>query len=164
MAERTELLESALDGMAEGIALADRTGRMVLWNGAAETITGFASAEIAGRGVRATLDALVEGGAQHWIRQTDAEKSGRGVLVRLRHKVGHDVPVMARMMVLRDGLGARIGTGVVFHPAESIDGACRMGISARTRILERARQSSKTGSRRCMRSFCKAMFPWACCG
>ncbi|MGC2612670.1 MAG: diguanylate cyclase [Terracidiphilus sp.] len=122
MAERTELLESALDGMAEGIALADRTGRMVLWNGAAETITGFASAEIAGRGVRATLDALVEGGAQHWIRQTDAEKSGHGVLVRVRHKAGHDVPVMARMMVLRDGLGARIGTGVVFHPAESIDG------------------------------------------
>ena len=82
---------------------------MVLWNRAAETITGFASAEIAGRGVRGTLDALVVGGAQHWIRQTDAEKPGHGWLVQARHKLGHDVPVIARLLVLRDGLGERIG-------------------------------------------------------
>ena len=121
MAARTELLESALDGLAEGVALADHDGRVALWNRAAETITGFAGIEIAGRGVRKLLDALVVGGAQHWIRQTDVEKSGYGLLVRVRHKAGHEVPVMARSLVLRDGLGTRIGTGVVFHPAESID-------------------------------------------
>jgi diguanylate cyclase (GGDEF)-like protein/PAS domain S-box-containing protein len=122
MADRTELLESALDGLAEGMALADHEGCLALWNRSAEIITGFKSAEIVGRGVRATLDALVVGGAQHWVRRTDGEKdSGRGVLVQVRHKVGHEVPVMARVLVLRDGLGARIGTGVAFHSAEVLD-------------------------------------------
>jgi len=122
MADRTELLEAALDSLAEGVGLADHDGSVVLWNRAAETITGFSSREIAGHGVRETLDSLVIGGAQHWIRQTDAANaSGRGLLVRLHHKVGHEVSVMARVLVLRDALGARIGSGVVFHPAESID-------------------------------------------
>jgi len=39
----------------------------------------------------------------------------------VRHNLGHEVPVMARTLVLRDGLGGRIGTAVVFHPAESLD-------------------------------------------
>ena len=122
MAERTELLESALDSLAEGVALADQEGRVALWNRAAETITGFGSGEMVGHGVRALLDALVVGGAQHWVKQTDAEKTpGHGSLVHVRHKVGHEIPVMARVLVLRDALGARIGSGVVFHPAESID-------------------------------------------
>jgi diguanylate cyclase (GGDEF)-like protein/PAS domain S-box-containing protein len=120
--DRTELLESALDCLTEGVALAGQDGRVALWNRAAETITGFASAEITGRGVREMLDALLLGGAQHWISQTDAEKPRHGLLVQVRHKVGHEVSVMARALVLRDGLGARIGTGVVFHPAETIDG------------------------------------------
>ena len=120
--DRTELLESALDSMAEGIALADHDGRLALWNRAAETITGFASAETVGHSVREMLDALVVGGAQHWIRQTDAVSAhGRGWPLRVRHKVGHEVPVVARVFLLRDGLGARIGTGVVFHPAEVLD-------------------------------------------
>ncbi len=45
----------------------------------------------------------------------------RGALVHIRHKLGHDVPVMARIMILRDGLGGRIGAAIVFHPAESLD-------------------------------------------
>ena len=122
MADRTELLESALDSLTEGVALADHDGSVALWNRAAETITGFVGGEIVGHCVREMLDSLVVGGAQHWIRQTDAESAlGRGTLVRVRHKVGHEIPVMARVLVLRDGLGARIGSGVVFHPAESID-------------------------------------------
>ncbi len=117
MADRVELLESALDSLTEGVALADHDGCVALWNRAAETITGFASGEMVGHGVRATLDALVVGGAQRWIRQTDAEKAaGRGSLVQMRHKVGHEVPVMARVLVLRDGLGARIGTGRAVSP------------------------------------------------
>ena len=122
MADRTELLEAALESLEEGVGLADHHGSIVLWNRAAATITGFSSGEVAGHGVREMLDALVAGGAQHWIKQTDREKApGRGSLVQVRHSAGHDVPVMARVLVLRDTLGARIGTGVVFHPVESID-------------------------------------------
>ena len=136
MADRTELLEAALDCLAEGIVLADRDGRMALWNRAAETITGFASGEIAGRGVREMLDALVVGGAQHWIRQADRETSGRGSRVRVRHKVGHEFPVIARALVLRDALGARIGAGVVFHPAKVLDGLLHGELGEDSRIRE----------------------------
>jgi PAS domain S-box-containing protein/diguanylate cyclase (GGDEF)-like protein len=121
MADRIELLESALDSLTEGVALADRDGTVVLWNRTAEIIIGFASGEIVGHRVREILASMVVGGAQHWIGQTDAKAAGRGSLVQVRHKVGHEIPLMARVLVLRDGLGGRIGTGVVFHPAESID-------------------------------------------
>jgi PAS domain S-box-containing protein/diguanylate cyclase (GGDEF)-like protein len=122
MADRVELLESALDSLTEGLALADRDGTVVLWNRSAEIIIGFASGEIVGHSVREILASTVVGGSQHWIRQADAKGApGCGSLVRARHKVGHEVPLMARVLVLRDGLGGRIGTGVVFHPAESID-------------------------------------------
>lgn len=120
--DRTELLESALDSLTEGIALADQDGRVALWNRTAETISGFTSADVVGRCVREMLNLIVVGGAQHWIPQTCAEKTPRrGVPVELRHKVGHKVPVVARVLSLRDGLGCRIGAGVVFHPAESMD-------------------------------------------
>ena len=120
--DRTELLESALDSLTEGIALADQDGRVAVWNHTAETISGFTNAEIVGRSVREMLNLIVVGGAQHWIRQTGAEKMPqRGVLVELRHKVGHQVPVVARVLELRDSLGRQIGAGVVFHPAESMD-------------------------------------------
>jgi diguanylate cyclase (GGDEF)-like protein len=42
-------------------------------------------------------------------------------LVNARHKLGHGIPVIARVLVLRDGLAERIGTAALFHPAESLD-------------------------------------------
>jgi diguanylate cyclase (GGDEF)-like protein len=42
-------------------------------------------------------------------------------LVQARHKLGHAVPVIVRVLVLRNGLGERIGTALLFHPAESLD-------------------------------------------
>jgi PAS domain S-box-containing protein/diguanylate cyclase (GGDEF)-like protein len=137
MADRTELLESALDSLAEGVALADHEGSVALWNRSAEIISGFASGEMVGRGVRAILDALVVGGARHWVSQTDGEKdSGRGAFVQVRHKIGHEVPLMARVLVLRDGLGAQIGTGVVFHPAEVLDALPHCEFGANSNIRE----------------------------
>ncbi len=120
--DRTELLESALNSLTEGVALADQDGRVALWNRTAETISGFPSAEVVGRGVREMMNLIVVGGAQQWVLQMGAEQAPpRGTLVQLRHKVGHEVPVVARVLELRDGMGGRIGTGVVFHAAGSID-------------------------------------------
>lgn len=120
--DRTELLESALDSLTEGVALADHDGCVAFWNRAAEIISGFASAQVVGHCVREMLDKIVVGGTQSWIRQTGAENaSRRGALVHLRHKAGPEVPVVARVLELRDGMGGRLGTGVVFHPAKNID-------------------------------------------
>jgi diguanylate cyclase (GGDEF)-like protein len=46
---------------------------------------------------------------------------GKRTLVRARHKLGHEIPVITRYLVLRDGLGERIGAATLFHPAESLD-------------------------------------------
>jgi diguanylate cyclase (GGDEF)-like protein len=43
------------------------------------------------------------------------------VLIHVNHRLGHELPAMARVLVLRDGLGGRVGTGVAFHPTESLD-------------------------------------------
>jgi hypothetical protein len=59
--------------------------------------------------------------------QTDSRRkiergvSGCGSLLHIRHKAGQEVPVLAKITVLRDRLGERIGTGVLFHPAETLD-------------------------------------------
>jgi diguanylate cyclase (GGDEF)-like protein/PAS domain S-box-containing protein len=120
--DRTELVESALDSLPEGIALAGHDGRVAFWNRAAEMISGFASLEVVGHCAREILDTMIVGGVPSWVRQTNAENAGgRGTLVHMRHKAGPEVPVVARVLELRDGMGSRIGAGVVFHPAKNID-------------------------------------------
>jgi diguanylate cyclase (GGDEF)-like protein/PAS domain S-box-containing protein len=119
MADRTELLEAALDHLPEGIALIGAEGQVVLWNRTAEAITGYASADLLSRAVPEAL-AL----AGPWPDGPDSRAEpldGRGVLIHMGHKLGHNVPVAMRTLVLRDGLGKRIGTAVVFHPVESLD-------------------------------------------
>jgi PAS domain S-box-containing protein len=66
MADRTQLLESALDSLTEGLALADRDGSVGVWNCAAEAITGFARAEIIGQGVRGMRSLQL--GTWRWCR------------------------------------------------------------------------------------------------
>jgi len=122
MTDRTELLEAALDSLPDGIALAGLEGQMAFWNLAAESITGHARADLLGRPVGEVLETLIVGGERQWTRQIDTvEQPGRGTLVHVRHRLGHDVPAIARVVVLRDGLGERIGTAVVFHSAENLD-------------------------------------------
>lgn len=135
MADRAELLESALDSLADGVALADHEGRVVFWNVSCEAIAGYSRVDVLGRGVREMLDRLVEGGSQHWVRQTDAAMH-RGFLVQIRHKLGQGLPVLARLLILRDAMGARIGTGVVFHPAESLDALPRGDVEDGARSCE----------------------------
>jgi diguanylate cyclase (GGDEF)-like protein/PAS domain S-box-containing protein len=122
MSDRIELLEAALDMLPEGVALVGMEGRVAFWSAAAEAITGHARANILGRHVSDALDTLIVGGARQWTAQTDAGvQPGRGSLVHVRHRMGHDFPAIVRILVLRDGLGERIGSAVVFHPAQSLD-------------------------------------------
>jgi diguanylate cyclase (GGDEF)-like protein/PAS domain S-box-containing protein len=121
VADRAELLESALDALAEGVALADIDGQVAFWNNAAENIAGWKGGEVIGHGVRRVLDSLVVGGASQWTRTDAAAKGEHGIAIHMRHKLGHEFPIVAHVLVLRDYLGTRVGTGVLFHPAEKID-------------------------------------------
>jgi PAS domain S-box-containing protein/diguanylate cyclase (GGDEF)-like protein len=121
MAERTELLEAALDGYPEGLALLDLEGRLVIWNRAAEAITGYTSLDLVGRPAPAALAPLLGGMQSGEQGLAVRERAANGALVRIEHKLGHEMPAIMRTLVLRDGLGERIGLEIVFHPAESLD-------------------------------------------
>jgi two-component system, chemotaxis family, sensor kinase Cph1 len=122
MAERIDLLEAALDSLPDGFAVVDLEGHVAFWNRAATGITGHAAVDLLGRPLLDTLETLIVGGTRKWVEQTDAETApGRGSLVQARHRLGHVLPVMVRVLVLRDALGGRIGTAAIFHPAEHLD-------------------------------------------
>jgi len=128
MTDRTELLEAALDSRPDGIALLGVEGEVVFWNHAAEAITGFESADLQKQAIPRELEPLLPDAALHGelnpdgeMRLTPGHEAGHAELIQARHKLGQPILVMARTMVLRDAMGWRIGTAIVFHPAESLD-------------------------------------------
>jgi diguanylate cyclase (GGDEF)-like protein/PAS domain S-box-containing protein len=121
MTDRTELLEAALDSIPEGIALLGGEGEVMFWNRAAEAITGYASVDLLARPIPGSLVSLLEGNRLGDLQPGTGPQPRHAALAHVRHKLGHDVPAIARVQVLRDGLGWRIGTAVVFHPADSLD-------------------------------------------
>ena len=117
MAPCNELLEAAFDAVPEGVALVGLEGEVVLWNQSAQSITGYAAIDVLSRQLPEGLEALIEEASGEGV----AAGASRRALVRTRHKLGHAVPVIARYLVLRDGLGEQIGAAALFHPAESLD-------------------------------------------
>jgi GGDEF domain-containing protein len=126
MTDLVELLEAAIDSLTEGLALLHWDSRgpceVVFWNQAAAAITGHNGVELVGRTVPEALQALIGDGSIPDENGSGPEAhSERGCLVRVRHKLGHEIAVIVRNLVLRDGLGQRIGSGILFHPAERLD-------------------------------------------
>jgi PAS domain S-box-containing protein/diguanylate cyclase (GGDEF)-like protein len=121
MTDRTELLEATLDSLPDGIALLGGEGLVAFWNPAAEAITGYTAVSLLGRPLPEPLEPLLQFSMRPGDEVLGKATQVRGSLTRVRHKLGQDVPMIARIQVLRDGLGGRIGTAVVFHPAESLD-------------------------------------------
>jgi PAS domain S-box-containing protein len=143
MTDRNELLEAAFDSLPEGVALVGTEGEVVLWNQAAQGITGYAAIDVLARPLPEGLEALLH----EETRDADdgaAPKEGRRALVNARHKLGHGIPVIARVLVLRDGLAERIGMAALFHPAESLD-ALPHGESSENEGAIRAAPNSKNG-------------------
>src|SRR5579863_1247354 len=106
MADRAELVEAALEVYREGLALLDCGDRVIFWNRAAETITGYPCAQVLGRQIPSPLEPL----ASCPVSESDDKNyaSARGAVVHAQHMRGHDLPVMVRRIMLRDGLGERI--------------------------------------------------------
>jgi PAS domain S-box-containing protein/diguanylate cyclase (GGDEF)-like protein len=121
MTDRFVLLEAALDSLPDGIALIDGSGVVASWNQAAAAITGYAAGELLARSTPEPLSPLWLETAPAEELETAAPDSGPARLVRLRHKLGHELPVISHSVVLRDGLGERIGAAAVFHPLEPLD-------------------------------------------
>jgi diguanylate cyclase (GGDEF)-like protein len=134
MADRAELLEATLDGFPEGVALLGENHHVMFWNEAARMITGYAAVEMIGRPLPEALRPLLEGFCPAGDEEPGvcligmssdslevSHEAGRGFIVHARHKLDRNVSAMARLLVLRDGLGQRIGTAVLFHPTECLE-------------------------------------------
>jgi diguanylate cyclase (GGDEF)-like protein/PAS domain S-box-containing protein len=123
MGDRTKLLEVALDSLPEGVALLDEQDHVAFWNRAAETITGYACAEITARPLPAALESLTSGGnCAPEQADEDRQDRDRGAMTRVQHRLGHELRVVVRTRLLRDQLdGARIGTAMAFHSASSAE-------------------------------------------
>lgn len=119
MTDRAELVEAALDVYPEGLALLDLEEQVVFWNRAAELMTGYSGADVVGRRLPEALDSLASGRDHDlYAAPRTGPQPGRGSLVHVQHKLGRDVPAIARRVILRDGLGGRIGTAAAFHPSD----------------------------------------------
>jgi diguanylate cyclase (GGDEF)-like protein len=78
--------------------------------------------DLLSRPVPEPLEPLLLASSQPGEAGAGGESSpGRRVLVRIQHKLGPVLKVMARELPLRDGLGQRVGISVIFHPAETMD-------------------------------------------
>ncbi len=116
-----ELLEAALDSLPDGVGLLDHEGVVALWNQAAQSITGYTAIELLGLDMPEELERLVANSDQNNRERPGTLPENRRFVEQIRHKFGHSVPVIARMLVLGNGLGERIGSAVLFHPVESQD-------------------------------------------
>lgn len=122
MVDRTELLEAALDSRPDGIALLGLDGEVVFWNRAAAAITGYASSDVLAHPIPAPLGTLLsESALQENLPLGSAPRLNYGALVYARHKLGHTVPAIARRVILKNGIGERIGLAVAFHPSDCLD-------------------------------------------
>jgi diguanylate cyclase (GGDEF)-like protein/PAS domain S-box-containing protein len=121
MTDRVVLVEAALDAYAEGLALLDLEARVVFWNRAAEIMTGYSGADLLGRRIPDGLEPLTLCRDYETNPEPrNGPRPGRGSLVHAQHKLGHDVAAIARRVILRDGLGERVGMATVFHPGEQL--------------------------------------------
>jgi diguanylate cyclase (GGDEF)-like protein len=93
----------------------------MLWNQAAQSITGYATIEMLGRPVPEGLEPLLLGGGQEQSHSSDASPESHRSATNVVHKLGHFVPIIANILALNNGLGDHIGTAVLFHPAETLD-------------------------------------------
>ena len=139
MTDRTELLESAFDSVPEGVGLFDGEDAVVLWNQAAQGITGYPAVELLGRQLPECLRPLLAAGSgKDELLAPASRAEGRRSLAHARHKLGHAMAVIARVLDLSNGVGERIGTALLFHPAASLD-ALPHGQSSANQVMTESR-------------------------
>jgi PAS domain S-box-containing protein len=137
-----------IDAMAEGVFTLDEAGRITLWNPAMERITGFRTEEVLGRSCqvlnfnRCLRNECPNGMADCGIfayGKVDAKECA------LRHRDGHDVPVLKNARVVRDPGGRLLGVVETVTDLTRLKAAERQAEAARRRLGERHRLANLVG-------------------
>ncbi|HZR58947.1 MAG TPA: diguanylate cyclase [Terriglobales bacterium] len=115
-----EIFRIILDSLQTGIYVVDRDRKIVFWNDGAERITGYHRHDVVGRLSRETIffhcndEGCMLCGAVCPFAQTINDGKRREVRIQLRHKQGHRVPVMLRIVPIRDQHGSMSGAALSF--------------------------------------------------
>jgi len=107
-----EIFQTVLDGLALGVYLADRNGKILFWNQGAEHITGHLRHEIIGHAYTDSI--LVQCNQQSCPGCGEAcpfvavrrEGKVQELRLSLHHKMGHSIPVSFRLIPIRDAHGS----------------------------------------------------------
>ena len=121
MTAERDFYEKLLEGISDGVYFMDRDRIIRYWNHGAERITGFKRDEVIGRACRDNVLMHVDDmGTRLCMTElcpafaTVMDGREREVEVHLHHKLGHRVPVLARISPIRDASGAITGAVEVF--------------------------------------------------
>lgn len=123
MIEVTELAETILDNVHDGVYCVDLDRRIERWNQAAEDITGFSASEVVGSCCADNILNHVDSDGRLLCKTgcplsaTMADEQCREASVFLHHKDGHRLPVTVRALPMRNDQGKVIGAVEMFAPA-----------------------------------------------
>jgi PAS domain S-box-containing protein len=113
-----EIFQSFCESLPFGVCLVDLEGKILHWNVAAESITGYSSYEVVGREYR--RDLLVHGDSSSTAVEsqcplTEVLRENRPVAAELylRHKLGHRLPIRVVAFPLHDAMGEMTGAAEV---------------------------------------------------
>jgi diguanylate cyclase (GGDEF)-like protein/PAS domain S-box-containing protein len=116
-----EFYRAALDSVAAGVYLVNRSGKILFWNSGAERITGYLRQDLVGHS--ALKDFLGQSDGDNNQVLADAlpvsialrEGKASAAQVSIRHKSGHRVPASLHAAPIRDSFGALIGAVETFE-------------------------------------------------
>lgn len=113
-----EIFQSFCESLPFRVCLVDLEGKILHWNIAAESITGYSSCEVVGRAYR--RDLLVHGDSSSTAVQTQCPltevlRENRPVEAELylRHKLGHRLPIRVVAFPLHNAMGEIAGAAEV---------------------------------------------------
>ena len=115
------LYRGILETLPVGLYVVDPERKILLWNEAAERISGYHAAEVTGRYchdnilVHCDRHGSVLCGSACPLAQTIHEGHARETEVFLRHKLGHRVPVYVGAVPLRKECGTIVGAVEIFE-------------------------------------------------
>jgi diguanylate cyclase (GGDEF)-like protein/PAS domain S-box-containing protein len=123
-------MRAILDTLDEGVYFVDRERRITFWNRGAARITGHARGDITGRVCADRLFGMDDRGcilcrSACPLLATMDDGVPREAQVYLIHAEGHRVPVMLRVMPVRDEQGEVVGAVEVFTDSPAVVGYLR---------------------------------------
>jgi PAS domain S-box-containing protein len=123
-----DIYRSVLESLQAGVYMVDLSRRILCWNDGAERISGYLRQDVLGRICEESLLMHCDDHGTELcdtacpLSQTLRDSKKREMLVYLRHKAGHLLPVHMWCVAIRDAHGNVIGASQSFEERKPADG------------------------------------------